>query len=182
MDLFRKLERMEAIFQLPRAGIELMSDKILFTEKNLKDWAGWRAFRDGKSLFTRGVVEKVTYEHPLITGTLNLGPRGMRSKFKVLDNGLVDNLCPCRDNQERGLICSHLVAMGMEVIRRNADPVHKEKAHGRPNLIKGALAELRARHITQPLHRAYMGIAGFGLQIIGVVAFDSAEMNFAVTF
>jgi superfamily II DNA or RNA helicase len=106
-----------------------MSDKIQFTEKNLKDWAGWRAFRDGKSLFTRGVVEKVTYEHPLITGTLNLGPRGMRSKFKVLDNGLVDNLCPCRDNQERGLICSHLVAMGMEVIRRNADPVHKEKAH-----------------------------------------------------
>jgi len=29
----------------------------------------------------------VTYEHPLITGLLNLGPRGMRSKFKVLNNG-----------------------------------------------------------------------------------------------
>jgi superfamily II DNA or RNA helicase len=106
-----------------------MRETIPFTEKNLKDWAGWRAFRDGKSLFTRGVVEKVTYEHPLVTGTLNLGPRGMRSKFKVLDNGLVDNLCPCRDNQERGLICSHLVAMGMEVIRRNADPERKQKAN-----------------------------------------------------
>jgi hypothetical protein len=105
-----------------------MSVKIPFTEKNLKDWAGWRAFRDGKALFTRGVVEKVSYEHPIVTGTLNLGPRGMRSKFKVLDNGLVDNLCPCRDNQERGLICSHLVAMGMEVIRRNTDPDRKAKA------------------------------------------------------
>ncbi len=105
-----------------------MSDTIPFTEKKLKDWAGWRAFRDGKTLFERGVVEKVTYEHPFITGILNLGPRGMRSKFEVLRNGLVDNHCPCRDNQERGLICAHLVALGMEVIRRNANPVRKEKA------------------------------------------------------
>ena len=105
-----------------------MSDQVPFTEKNLKDWAGWRVFRDGKSLFTRGVVEKVTYEHPMVTGLLSLGPRGVRSRFKVLENGLVDNLCPCRDNQERGLICTHLVALGMEVIRRNSDPVQKEKA------------------------------------------------------
>lgn len=105
-----------------------MSDRIPYTEKKLKDWAGWRAFRDGKALFERGVVEKVTYEHPFITGTLNLGPRGMRSKFEVLKNGLVENHCPCRDNQERGLICSHLVAMGLEVLRRNTDPARKEKA------------------------------------------------------
>ena len=104
-----------------------MSDKVSFTEKDLKDWAGWRAFRDGKSLFTRGVVEKITYEHPLISGVLNLGPRGMRSKFKVpKPGGYPDNLCPCRDNQDRGLICSHLVAMGMEVIRRNVDPAQEE--------------------------------------------------------
>jgi superfamily II DNA or RNA helicase len=105
-----------------------MSDILPYTEKKLKDWAGWRAFRDGKALFERGVVEKVTYEHPFITGTLNLGPRGMRSKFEVLKNGLVDNHCPCRDNQERGLICSHLVAMGLEVLRRHADPERREKA------------------------------------------------------
>ena len=104
-----------------------MNDKVPFTEKNLKDWAGWRVFRDGKALFARGVVEKVAYEHPLVTGLLNLGPRGVRSKFKVLDNGLVDNLCPCRDNQDRGLICTHLVALGLEVIRRDTDPAHKEK-------------------------------------------------------
>jgi superfamily II DNA or RNA helicase len=104
-------------------------DEILpYTEKKLKDWAGWRAYRDGKALFERGVVEKVAYEHPFITGTLNLGPRGMRSKFEILKNGLVENHCPCRDNQERGLICSHLVAMGLEVIRRHTDPERKERA------------------------------------------------------
>ncbi len=106
-----------------------MNNEMPFTEKNLKDWAGWRAFRDGKSLFTRGVVEKVTYDHPLISGLLNLGPRGMRSKFKVpKPGGYPDNLCPCRDNQDRGLICSHLVAMGLEVIRLNADPALEAQA------------------------------------------------------
>ena len=105
-----------------------MNDSLPYTEKKLKDWAGWRAYRDGKALFERGVVEKVTYEHPFITGQLNLGPRGMRSKFEVLKNGLVENHCPCRDNQERGLICSHLVAMGLEVIRRHTDPARKARA------------------------------------------------------
>ncbi len=105
-----------------------MGDALPYTEKKLKDWAGWRAFRDGRALFERGVVEKVTYEHPFITGHLNLGPRGMRSKFEVLKNGLVENHCPCRDNQERGLICSHLVAMGLEVIRRHSDPARKQQA------------------------------------------------------
>ncbi|HSR87958.1 MAG TPA: hypothetical protein VLL07_03310, partial [Pontiella sp.] len=82
----------------------VMGDTIPYTEKKLKEWARWRAFRDGRALFERGVVEKVTYEHPFVTGTLNLGPRGMRSKFEVLKNDFVENHCPCRDNQERGLI------------------------------------------------------------------------------
>jgi len=105
-----------------------MSEKLPYTEKKLKEWAGWRAFRDGRALFERGVVEKVTYEHPFVTGTLNLGPRGMRSKFEILKNGLVENHCPCRDNQERGLICTHLVAMGLETLKRHSDPVRKKKA------------------------------------------------------
>ena len=108
-----------------------MGDKVPFTEKKLKDWAGWRAFRDGRALFERGVVEKVSYEHPFVVGTLSLGPRGMRSKFEILKNGFVENHCPCRDNQERGLICSHLVAMGLQVLRESGKPERDEKALAR---------------------------------------------------
>ena len=96
--------------------IEAVSALDKISEKKLKDWAGWKAFRDGQSLFERGVVEKITVDEPFITGQLNLGPRGMRSRFEVLSNGLVENHCPCRDNQERGLICSHLVAMGLKYL------------------------------------------------------------------
>ena len=90
----------------------------LISEKQLKEWAGWKAFRDGQVLFERGVVEKVSVDENFVSGQLNLGPRGMRSRFEILENGLVENHCPCRDNQERGLICSHLVAMGLSLLAK----------------------------------------------------------------
>lgn len=98
-----------------------------FTQKMLKDWAGWKAFRDGKLLFERGVVEKLEYDHPFISGQLAVGIRGMRSKFELLDDGFVENHCPCRDNQEKGLICAHLVALGLEAVRRYSDPNREAK-------------------------------------------------------
>jgi hypothetical protein len=99
-----------------------------FTQKILQDWAGWKSFRDGKLLFERGVVEKVVYDHPFVSGELAVGIRGMRTKFEVLPDGLVDNHCPCRDNQERGLICAHLVALGLEALKQYSDPQRQEKA------------------------------------------------------
>ena len=101
---------------------------VPFTYKTLKEWAGWKAFRDGRLLFERRVVDKVTYEHPFVTGQLALGIRGMRSKFEILEGGLVENHCPCRDNRDKGLICAHLVAMGMEVIKIYGDPRLEAKA------------------------------------------------------
>jgi len=101
---------------------------VPFTHQILKEWAGWKAFRDGRMLFERGVVEKVDYDPPFVTGRLSVGIRGMRSKFEVLDDGLVENHCPCRDNRDKGLICCHLVAMGLEVIKRYGDPRLEAKA------------------------------------------------------
>ena len=111
------------------------------SEKKLKDWAGWKAFRDGQSLFERGVVEKVTIDDPFVIGQLNLGPRGMRSKFEILSNGLVENHCPCRDNQERGLICCHLVAMGLSLLSKNND----NKVNGRVERIAKSAKGIRVR-------------------------------------
>ena len=111
------------------------------SEKKLKDWAGWKAFRDGQSLFERGVVEKVTIDDPFVIGQLNLGPRGMRSKFEILSNGLVENHCPCRDNQERGLICCHLVAMGLSLLSKNND----NKVNGRVDRIAKSVKGIRVR-------------------------------------
>jgi len=100
---------------------------VPFTQKILKDWAGIKTFKDGMTLFERGKVEKVEYDAPFVTGQLSLGVRGMRSKFEVLPDGLVENHCPCRENREEGRICAHLVALGLEAVRLYSDPHRVDK-------------------------------------------------------
>lgn len=100
---------------------------VPFTQKILEDWAGKAAFRDGMMLFEQGKVEKVEYDNPFVTGQLSLGVRGMRSKFEVQPDGLVENHCPCRENREEGKICAHLVAVGLEAVRLYSDPHRIDK-------------------------------------------------------
>ncbi|HEY8239843.1 MAG TPA: SNF2-related protein, partial [Kiritimatiellia bacterium] len=45
----------------------------------------------------------------------------------MLDDGTVENLCPCRDNVERGIICAHVIALGLALIRRANDPELQRK-------------------------------------------------------
>ncbi len=100
---------------------------IPFTQKILKDWAGHQVFKEGTALFEKGKVEKVEYAPPFVTGQLSIGIRGMRSRFELLPDGLVENHCPCRENREEGRICIHLVALGLEAIRLYADPHRVDK-------------------------------------------------------
>lgn len=102
--------------------------KIPFTHKMLEDWAGPRTYRDSKILFDNNRVETVKYEHPFVSGVLNIGPRGMKTKFELLPDGLIDNHCPCRANREQGMICTHIIAVAMELIRRHTDPRAAEKS------------------------------------------------------
>jgi superfamily II DNA or RNA helicase len=100
---------------------------VPFTHKILKDWAGQATFQKGMTLFEKGKVDKVEYDPPFVTGQLAIGVRGMRSKFEVLKDGLVENHCPCRDNREEGKICAHLVALGLEAVRLYSDPHRVDK-------------------------------------------------------
>ena len=93
-----------------------------FTRKILEDWAGPKMFRDGKTLFENAQVVKIEYEHPIVQGQVTRGNRNVRCSFKILPDGSVDNLCPCKDNRERGLICAHVIAVGLEYLRRTEDP------------------------------------------------------------
>ena len=98
-----------------------------FTHKVLLDWAGPQVFRDAKLLFERGAVQLVSFEPPFIRGTVSFGNRSISSQSKLLTDGTVENLCPCRDNQERGIICAHVIALGLELIRRHTDPEREQK-------------------------------------------------------
>ncbi len=89
-----------------------------FTEKMLIDWAGPKKFQEGKALFDRGTVEALEFEPPIVRGTINTGSRALRTAFRLLPDNTAESLCPCYDNRERGVICSHVIAIGLALHRR----------------------------------------------------------------
>jgi superfamily II DNA or RNA helicase len=93
-----------------------------FTEKTLMDWAGPRKFADGRALHENGCISELDFSPPFVRGTLNTGSRILRTALKLLPDGSVESLCPCYDNRERGVICQHVIALGLALHRRMHDP------------------------------------------------------------
>lgn len=98
------------------------------TQKTLLDWAGPQVFKIGQSFFDAGRVLKAEYEHPFVRGELAYGNRSIHCQFELHPDGSAENQCPCHDSTERGVICPHVVALGLELVRRNTDPERERKA------------------------------------------------------
>ncbi|MFH0879357.1 MAG: hypothetical protein V2A34_06555, partial [Lentisphaerota bacterium] len=98
-----------------------------FTQKKMMDWSGATAFRDGQTLFERGLVQGAEYDPPYIRGTLTWGNRAIRSAAKILPDGTCENMCPCRDSTERGIVCPHVIAIGIALLRQATDPDRERK-------------------------------------------------------
>lgn len=94
----------------------------LITLKRLMDWAGPRKFEEGRQLFAKGGVFELDYQPPIVSGRVAYGTRDLRTAFRLLPDGSVESHCPCYDNRERGIICAHVVALGLELHRRQNDP------------------------------------------------------------
>ena len=99
-----------------------MSQRPPITHQVLINWAGERVFRDAQTLAERNLVQDVTYEPPLITGTILWSNRPLKTAVRILPGGSAENQCPCRDSKERGIICAHVVALCLELIRRTHNP------------------------------------------------------------
>jgi len=112
--------------------------KLPFTYKMLQNWCGAVTFRDGRTLFERGVVMDAAFEAPLIKGTLSWGSRSIKTAANILPDFSCENLCPCRDNVERGIICAHVIALGLALLARTNDPERERKLQEE---------ERRARHL-----------------------------------
>lgn len=120
--------------------------KLPFTRKMIEGWGGPITFQDGCILLQRGMVLEAKFEQPIISGTLAWGSRTIKSSAKLLPDGSVDNLCPCRDNVERGMICAHVIALALTLLARHTDPERDRKLHEE---------ERRARHLKTVESKAF---------------------------
>ena len=102
--------------------------KIPFTRKTLENWAGAQILREAQIMVAKELVAEAAYEHPLVKGVVFANNRPLRTSLKLLDDGYVENLCPCWANKERGVICGHVIALCLELVRRSTDPEREAKA------------------------------------------------------
>jgi len=93
----------------------------------LIDWAGPRVVRDAESLVDRGHVLEASFDPPYLTGSVMWNNRPLNTVLKLLPDGTVESECPCWANTERGVICSHVIALGVVLVRRATDPLREAK-------------------------------------------------------
>jgi len=106
----------------------LISTKTLpITLKRLHDWAGKQVVRDAEVIVKQGLVLNAEFDPPYIKGSILHNSREFRTKMRILADGNVENECPCYANKERGIICSHVIAIGLTLVKRATDPERNAK-------------------------------------------------------
>jgi hypothetical protein len=70
-----------------------------------------------RGLQSAGRVTEAAYEPPVLRGLVREGNTQYRAGLRIGSKTDIENLCGCRESRQRGLICSHSLAVGLEVLR-----------------------------------------------------------------
>ena len=92
-----------------------MSD-VELSEKLLSNLAGWQAVKHARGLLAAGRVLRSEWTPPALRGAVQEGQAVLQCGLVIRSASDADNLCPCRDSRQRGLICAHSVATGLHFL------------------------------------------------------------------
>jgi superfamily II DNA or RNA helicase len=111
------------------------------TEKLLISMAGWPVFKQAQAIHASGRVVEASYEPPLLKGRLAEGGKQFLCGLKLRNSIDVENLCPCRDSRQRGIICAHSVAVGLQVLKPRAARESGVEIENRKSKIENSTTE-----------------------------------------
>ena len=101
-----------------------------FSNELLIGWGGADVFNQALMLAKRGQVLKADWDDNTAIATGEIALRSgwnMKTGFELLPNGRIKSQCPCRTNQEFGMVCPHVVAIALMLMCRMSDPEAEEK-------------------------------------------------------
>src|SRR5580692_7231217 len=99
-----------------------MSD-IELTDALLAKLAGWEALKSARALVAAGRVSSSDWQPPTLRGVVQEGSASLRAGLVIKSAMDAENLCPCRDSRQRGLICAHSVAVGLHYLKSQTAPI-----------------------------------------------------------
>lgn len=85
--------------------------------------AGWPVMKEARVLHAAGRISEASYEPPVLRGKYSESGKQFMAGLKMKNSIDVENLCPCRDSRQRGIICAHSVAVGLQVLH----PTHSRQ-------------------------------------------------------
>jgi superfamily II DNA or RNA helicase len=101
--------------------------KLTFSRKTVLNWAGAQIVRDAETLIENGLLLEADFEEPFIKGAVLHNNRRFETCLEILPDGSAENHCRCYANKERGLICHHVVALALSIVKRRTDPMREAK-------------------------------------------------------
>ena len=104
-----------------------MANTLALTQRQIVGWCGQAIYDEGESRCKRGEVLRADVDGDTVTGILARPSGTMTCRFKVLPNGLVDSTCACFANREQGIVCAHVAAAAIFLMRRSADPERQQR-------------------------------------------------------
>ncbi|HZV36489.1 MAG TPA: SNF2-related protein, partial [Verrucomicrobiae bacterium] len=79
--------------------------------------AGWEAVKSARFMLAAGRVLNSDWQPPRLTGKVQEGSTSINTSLIIRSASDAENLCPCRDSRQRGLICAHAVAVGLHYVK-----------------------------------------------------------------
>ncbi len=92
-------------------------DTVELSETLLAKLAGWEAMKSARSMLTSGRVLSSSWHANELRGVVQQGSSSIKSGLIIRSGSDADNLCPCRESRERGMICAHAIAVGLHVLK-----------------------------------------------------------------
>ena len=105
-----------------RATASLDMPEVILSERFFQQAAGWEVVQQAKMLLGAGKVMSANYTPPLLKGVVVAGESSVRAGLVIQSPSDIENLCPCRDSRDRGIICAHSVALGLQIIQPTRPP------------------------------------------------------------
>ena len=105
------------------------------TLEEVKGWGGDETFNQGLALCQSGDVLDVAYDDEtlMVTGKVVISNGYPATvSFKLDRGGRIKSNCPCRTNQQFGMVCPHVTALGIALAMTERDEEESGEAASRP--------------------------------------------------
>ncbi len=127
--------------------------------------AGWEAMQRARALVASGSVLQSEWHSPQLRGRVREGSATYPAGLLIRSALDADNVCPCRDSRDRGLICAHSIAVGLHYLRSLASA---DLPPSPPNFKPSSAAPIQRRS-TKSLTRVDPGVAGESLEVFVIL-------------